>query len=84
MSSSVLDNPEISRTIRRFQANIIEVNATYVIVQMHGVTEDIISLYRALDAFGCVLQYTRSGRIAVTRGMQEQVSEFLEQRENQL
>ena len=80
----VLDNPEISRTIRRFQANIIEVNATYVIVQMHGVTEDIISLYRALDAFGCVLQYTRSGRIAVTRGMQEQVSEFLEQRENQL
>jgi acetolactate synthase-1/3 small subunit len=80
----VLDNPEISRTIRRFQANIIEVNATYVIVQMHGVTEDIISLYRALDTFGCVLQYTRSGRIAVTRGMQEQVSEFLEQRENQL
>ena len=70
--------------VNRFQANIIEVNATYVIVQMHGVTEDIISLYRALDTFGCVLQYTRSGRIAVTRGMQEQVSEFLEQRENQL
>ena len=38
----VLENPEISRTIRRFQASIIEVNATYVIVQMHGVTEDII------------------------------------------
>jgi acetolactate synthase-1/3 small subunit len=28
-----------------------------------------------------VLQYTRSGRIAVTRSTQEQVSEFLEQRE---
>lgn len=77
----MLENPEISRTIRRFQASIIEVNPTYVIVQMHGVTEDIISLYRALDTFGCVLQYTRSGRIAVTRGKQEQVSEFLEQRE---
>ena len=36
---------------------------------------------RALDAFGCVLQYTRSGRIAVTRGKQEQVSAFLEERE---
>ena len=58
-------------------------NPTYVIVQMNGVTEDIVSLYRALDAFGCVLQYTRSGRIAVTRGMQEQVSEFLEEREKQ-
>ena len=62
--------------------SIIEVNPTYTIVQMHGVTEDIVSLYRALDTFGCVLQYTRSGRIAVTRGMQEQVSAFLEEREN--
>lgn len=77
----VLGNPEISRVIRRYQASIIEVNPTYVIVMMHGVTENIISLYRELDTFGCVLQYTRSGRIAVTRDTQEQVSEFLEQRE---
>ena len=34
----VMENAEISRTIRRFQASIIEVNPTYVIVQMHGVT----------------------------------------------
>lgn len=80
-TDKVLDNPEISRTIRRADASIIEVNPTYVIVMMYGQTEQIISLYRALDAFGCVLQYTRSGRIAVTRGTQEQVSEFLEQRE---
>ena len=79
----VLENSEISRTIRRFDAQIIEVNPTYTIVMKHGVTEDIISLFRALDTFGCVLQCTRSGRIAVTRGMQEQVSEFLEQREQE-
>ena len=77
----VLENTEISRTIRRFDAHIIEVNPTYTIVMKHGITEDIISLFRALDTFGCVLQYTRSGRIAVTRGMQEQVSAFLEERE---
>ncbi len=77
----VLNNPEISRTIRRFEAKITEVNPTYVIVMKSGRTEDIISLYRALDVFGCVLQYTRSGRIAVTRGVQEQVSAFLEERE---
>ena len=77
----VLENTEISRTIRRFDAHIIEVNPSYTIVMKHGITEDIISLFRALDTFGCVLQYTRSGRIAVTRGMQEQVSEFLEERE---
>ena len=83
-TEKVLNNPEISRTIRRFDAHIIEVNPTYTIVMKHGITEDIISLYRALDTFGCVLQYTRSGRIAVTRGMQEQVSEFLEQREKEI
>ena len=80
-TDKVLENSEISRTIRRFDAHIIEVNPTYTIVMKHGITEDIISLFRALDAFGCVLQYTRSGRIAVTRGMQEQVSAFLEERE---
>ena len=77
-----MSNAEISRTVRRYGASIIEVNPTYVIVMMYGLTEQIIDLYRALDAFGCVFQYTRSGRIAVTRGMQEQVSEFLEEREN--
>lgn len=81
-TDKVMSNAEISRTVRRYGASIIEVNPTYVIVMMYGLTEQIIDLYRALDAFGCVFQYTRSGRIAVTRGMQEQVSEFLEEREN--
>jgi acetolactate synthase-1/3 small subunit len=80
-TEQVLANSEISRTVRRHDASITEVNPTYVIVMKNGKTDEIISLYRALDEFGCVLQYTRSGRIAVTRGMQEQVSEFLEQRE---
>lgn len=77
----VLANPDVSRTIRKHEANIAEVNPTYVIVMKHGMTEDILSLYRALDKFGCVLQYTRSGRIAVTRSTQEEVSSFLEERE---
>ena len=82
-TEQVMANPEISRTIRRHDASITEVNPTYVIVMKYGLTEDIISLFRALDAFGCVLQYTRSGRIAVTRGKQEQVSDFLKQREKE-
>ena len=79
-TQAVMQNAEISRTIRRFDASIIEVNPTYVIVMKYGVTDEVIALYRALSEFGCVLQYTRSGRIAVTRGKQEQVSDFLEQR----
>ena len=79
----VLENPEGSRVIRRYDAKITEVNPTYVAVMKSGKTEDIVSLYRALDTFGCVLQYTRSGRIAITRSTEEEVSAFLEQREKQ-
>ena len=83
-TEKVLANPEISRTVRRYDATITEVNPTYTIVMKSGKTDDIIELFRALDTYECVLQYTRSGRIAVTRGMQEQVSEFLEEREGKL
>ena len=77
----VLRTPAISKAIRHHDAVITEVNPTYTIAIKNGKTDEIMSLYRALDEFGCVLQYTRSGRIAVTRSTQEQVSEFLEQRE---
>lgn len=82
-SPEVLANPEISRTVRRNDAYITEVNPIYIIVMKSGRTEEIMNLYHALDKFGCVLQYTRSGRIAVTRSTEEEVSQYLEQRERE-
>ena len=79
----VMGNPEISRTIRRNDAFITEVNPIYVIVMKSGRTEEIMSLYDKLNDFGCILQYTRSGRIAVTRSTEEEVSKYLEEREQQ-
>ena len=76
-TSKVLENPEISRTIRKADARVVEVNPTFCSVMISGVTEDITSLYFALDKFDCVLQYTRSGRIAITRSTVEKVSDFL-------
>jgi acetolactate synthase-1/3 small subunit len=46
-----------------------------------GMTEDITGLYRALNKYECVLQYTRSGRVALTRSTVEQVTDFLEKQE---
>ena len=77
----LMENPEISRTIRRHDARMMEVNPTYSTVLLAGVTEDIASLFSQLDEFGCILQYTRSGRIAVTRSFEEPVSEFLDEQE---
>ncbi|MCI6839911.1 MAG: acetolactate synthase small subunit [Prevotella sp.] len=73
----LLDNPEVSRTIRKADARMMEVNPTYSTVLLAGLTEDITSLYDKLNAFGCLLQYSRSGRIAVTRSIEEPVSDFL-------
>ena len=77
----LLDNPEVSHTIRKHNARMMEVNPTYSTVLLTGLTDDITDLYSRLNSFGCLLQYTRSGRIAVTRSFEESVSEYLEQRE---
>ena len=45
-----------------------------------GLTEDIADLYNQLDGFNCLLQYSRSGRIAVTRSFEEPVTDFLNER----
>lgn len=80
-TDAVLANPEISRTLRKNSATVTEVNPTYMIVMKSGLTEEILSLFYVLNDFGCVLQYTRSGRIGVTRSTQEEVSKFLQERE---
>ncbi|EFA43796.1 acetolactate synthase, small subunit [Hallella bergensis DSM 17361] len=74
---ALLDNPEISRTIRRHDARMMEVNPTYSTVLLAGLTEDIADLYDQLSAYNCLLQYSRSGRIAVTRSFEEPITEYL-------
>lgn len=73
----LLDNPEVSRTIRKHDARMMEVNPKYSTVLLAGLTEDIADLYHQLIRFDCLLQYSRSGRIAVTRSFEEPVSDFL-------
>ena len=63
----LLENPEVSRSIRRHDARMMEVNPTYSTVLIAGLTEDIADLFQQLKQMGCILQFTRSGRIAVTR-----------------
>ena len=77
----LLENPEVSRTIRRHDARMMEVNPTYSVVLLAGLTEDIASLFQKLNEFDCLFQYTRSGRVAVTRSKEERLSDLLEERQ---
>lgn len=73
--------PEASRTIRRYAARIVEVNPVFSIAEKNGDSADITAMYRELQAAGCVLQFVRSGRIAITTSCFERVNEYLAWRE---
>lgn len=80
---AMLENAQISKEIRLHSGKIVEVNPTYSIVTMEGLTEDIRSLFLKLKDLDCMLQYVRSGSIAITKSRREHLQEYLEQRENE-
>ena len=73
--------PQASKVIRQHNAHIVEVNPAYSIVEKSGMSEEITSLYNELQGMNCLLQFVRSGRIAITKSCVERVSEFLNERE---
>jgi len=79
----MLKDPEVSRTVRFYGARIVEVNPTYSIIEKKGKTGDILLLFSSLNKLGVVLQFVRSGRIAVTRSPVEKLDRYLEQREHE-
>ena len=82
-TNMMLNNKDVGRIVRIHGARIVEVNPTYSIIEKKGVTSDILSLFHRLDELGVVLQFVRSGRIAVTKSCIEQLDKYLEEREAQ-
>ena len=83
VSTPELQNDKMcSKVIRRFNAHIVEVNPVYSIVVMDGMSDEISSLYEELKKLNCVLQFVRSGRIAVSTSCFERVNEYLAHRED--
>ena len=74
-------NPMASKLIRRLGARIVEVNPVYCIVEKNGMSEEITELYEELSQLDCVLQFVRSGRVAITTSNFERVNEYLDYRE---
>ncbi len=79
----VLAEPEISRIVRRYGARIVEVNPTYTTVEKTGVTDDVLAHFNRLNDLGCVLQFVRSGRIAITKSCIERLDQYIAQREEE-
>lgn len=75
-TDSLLDNPEIETLMRTYNARVIEVNRSYAVIELSGNTEVTQQLFDELNKFK-VLQFVRSGRVAITRSTQELLSDYL-------
>ena len=73
----ILENSDISRIIRHSNARIIEVNANYTVVEMTGSTDSVVNLYNEFVSLQCMLQFVKSGRVAVPRALQDNQADFL-------
>lgn len=79
-TENLLNYPRFEDLIERNTARILEINHKFTIIQKTGQDEAIHRLYTELQQLGEVLQFARSGRIAVTNSEHELVTEFLQQR----
>ena len=79
-TESLLESDEIETLIRKHNARILEINKVFTVIEKTGHCEETGQLFEDLNKFG-VLQFVRSGRIAITKDRTEHVSIFLEEQE---
>ncbi|MBZ9778385.1 acetolactate synthase small subunit [Psychroflexus sp. CAK8W] len=65
-SELLFEERQIQNIIKESNANIVTVNKEFFVLEKSGRAEEITLLYRELKLFG-IMQFTRSGRIAVSK-----------------
>jgi acetolactate synthase-1/3 small subunit len=65
-SDLLFDERQIQNIIKESNARIVTVNKEFFVIEKSGRKEEIEEIHRKLNAFG-IMQFTRSGRIAVTK-----------------
>jgi acetolactate synthase-1/3 small subunit len=65
-SELLFDEPQIQNIIKESYARIVTVNKDFFVLEKSGRRNEIESLRRDLNIFG-IMQFVRSGRIAVTK-----------------
>jgi acetolactate synthase-1/3 small subunit len=77
---ALMESDQIEKLIRQHNARILEITRDYTVIEKTGHKEETQELFEGLYQFG-VLQFVRSGRIAITRSTVERLSEFLKERD---
>jgi acetolactate synthase-1/3 small subunit len=79
-SELLFEERQIQNIIKESNARIVTVNKDFFVLEKSGKKEEIVELYNKLSPFG-IMQYTRSGLIAVTKE-EMKISSLLESYNN--
>jgi acetolactate synthase I/III small subunit len=77
-TEALLASTRLESIIRKYSARILEVMPEYTVIEKTGHCEETQELFDELTEFG-VKQFTRSGRVAVTKLSEELLSNYLKE-----
>ncbi|MGE4288565.1 MAG: acetolactate synthase small subunit [Salinivirgaceae bacterium] len=81
-TASLLDTNRIEGIIRQYNARILEMTREYTVIEKTGHKAETQELFEKLKPYG-VMQFVRSGRVAITRLKKELLSNYLEKLERE-
>ena len=79
-SELLFEEPQIQNIIKESNARIVTVNTAFFVIEKSGKKDEIVKLHEQLSVFG-IMQYTRSGRVAITKD-EMKISTLLESYNN--
>lgn len=79
-SINLIDEPDLELIIRKYNARILDITRSYVVIEKTGHNEETEALFLELKKYG-IRQFVRSGRVAITKSTRELVSNFLQEQE---
>ncbi|WP_372773121.1 acetolactate synthase small subunit [Mangrovibacterium sp.] len=79
-TEALYESDKIEQLVRQSGARILEITREFTVIEKTGHKTETQKMFEDLSQFG-VLQFIRSGRIAITRDPIERLSEFLKERD---
>jgi len=74
----------IEDIIRRYNAHILDMTEVWVVLEKTGHYEDTQAMFKELSEKIGVLQFIRSGRVAITKSNVERLSDMLAERDKKI
>ena len=69
-TKALLTGNIIDHLVRSHSARFVDITSEYMVIEKSGHRDEIVKLLKELEPYG-VLQYSRSGRVAITKQVRE-------------